>query len=133
LKPQHTQVGDGDVCGSCGHAHGPTVAQAQAVTSWRDVLIVIGTIAVRPCTGALFLLILTWRFGVDYAGIVGVFVMGLGTASITILVAIASVGLRNSTLQLVNHSAVARVGAWFEICAGGIVMVLATQLVLRTI
>jgi len=133
LKPQHSHVGDGEICGSCGHANGPTVAQAQAVTSWRDALFVIGAIAVRPCTGALFLLILTWRFGIDYAGIIGVFVMGLGTASITILVAVASVGLRDSTLQLVNHSVVARVGAWFEICAGGIVVILATQLVLRAI
>ena len=133
LKPQHSHVGDGEICGSCGHAHGPTVAQAQAVTSWRDALFVIGAIAVRPCTGALFLLILTWRFGIDYAGIIGVFVMGLGTASITILVAVASVGFRDSTLQLVNHSVVARVGAWFEICAGGIVVILATQLVLRAI
>jgi nickel/cobalt exporter len=133
LKPQPTHAGDGEVCGSCGHAHGPTVEQAQAFTSWRDALIVIGTIAVRPCTGALFLLILTWRFGIDYAGIIGVLVMGLGTASITILVAVASVGVRDSTLQLVNHSAVARAGAWFEICAGGIVMILATQLMLLAI
>ncbi len=133
LRPSHAHVGDGDVCGSCGHAHGPTVAQAQAVTSWRDALAVIGVIAVRPCTGALFLLILTWRFGIDYAGIIGAFVMGLGTASITIFVAVASVGFRESTLQLVNHSAVARAGAWFEVCAGAIVVILAAQLVLRTI
>jgi ABC-type nickel/cobalt efflux system permease component RcnA len=131
LRPKHTH--DGEVCATCGHAHGPTAAQAEAVHSWRDALIVIGTVAVRPCTGALFLLILTWRFGIDYAGIIGAFVMGLGTASITILVAVASVGLRDSTLQLVNHSAVARTAAWFEVCAGGIVVILATQLVLRAI
>jgi ABC-type nickel/cobalt efflux system permease component RcnA len=131
LRPRHAQ--DGDVCATCGHAHGPTQAQAEAVNTWRDALVVIGTIAVRPCTGALFLLILTWRFGIDYAGIIGAFVMGLGTASITILVAVASVGLRNSTLQLVNHSAVARAAAWFEVCAGGIVVILATQLVLRAL
>ncbi|WP_296431431.1 hypothetical protein [Yoonia sp.] len=133
LKPEHVHVGDGDTCAACGHAHGPTVEQAEAVGSWRDALAVIGTIAVRPCTGALFLLILTWRFGIDYAGIIGAFVMGLGTASITILVAVASVGFRESTLKLVNHSAVARAGALFEICTGAIVVILATQLVLRAI
>jgi ABC-type nickel/cobalt efflux system permease component RcnA len=137
LKPKHTHAhahaGDGETCSTCGHAHGPTVQQAEAVQSWRDALFVIGSIAVRPCTGALFLLILTWRFGIDYAGIIGAFVMGLGTASITILVAVASVGMRDSVLQLVNHGTVARAGAWFEVCAGGIVMILATQLVLRAL
>jgi ABC-type nickel/cobalt efflux system permease component RcnA len=96
-------------------------------------LVVVGSIAVRPCTGALFLLILTWRLDLDWAGIIGALVMGLGTASITVLVAFAAVGFRESALQLVNHGAVARTLAWAEIAAGGIVMVLAAQLVLRAI
>jgi len=135
LRPKydHAHVGDGDVCGSCGHAHGPTLKQAETVQSWRDAAAVIGTIAIRPCTGALFLLILTWRLDIDWAGIIGAFVMGLGTASITVLVAFAAVGFRESALQLVNHGAVARTLAWAEILAGGIVLILASQLVLRSI
>lgn len=132
-KPTHAFEGDGVVCASCGHAHGPTVEQAETVRTWRDALVVIGTIAIRPCTGALFLLILTWRLGIDWAGIVGAIVMGLGTASITAMVAFAAVGFRESTLQLVNHGAVARTLAWAEILAGGIVLILAGQLVLRSI
>lgn len=125
-------VHDG-VCSTCGHAHGPTPEQAAAVHSWRDALVVIGAIAVRPCTGALFLLILTWRFDVDYAGIIGALVMGLGTASVTVLVALASVGFRDSALQLVGNSAVVRAGAWMQIGTGAIVTVLAVQLVLRSL
>jgi len=132
-KHDHAHVGDGDVCGSCGHAHGPTLKQAETVRSWRDAAAVIGTIAIRPCTGALFLLILTWRLDIDWAGIIGAFVMGLGTASITVLVAFAAVGFRESALQLVNHTAVARALAWAEVLAGGIVLILASQLVLRSI
>jgi ABC-type nickel/cobalt efflux system permease component RcnA len=81
----------------------------------------------------LFLLILTWRFDIDWAGIVGAFVMGLGTASITVLVAFAAVGFRESTLRLVSHGAVARTLAWGQIAAGAIVVMLASQLVLRAI
>jgi ABC-type nickel/cobalt efflux system permease component RcnA len=135
LRPRHDHAheGDDEVCHSCGHAHGPSVAQAEAVRSWRDALVVVGSIAVRPCTGALFLLILTWRLDLDWAGIIGALVMGLGTASITVLVAFAAVGFRESALQLVSHGAVARTLAWAEIAAGAIVMMLAAQLVLRAI
>lgn len=136
LRPahhDHDHHGDGDVCASCGHAQGPTLEQAETVRTWRDALVVVGTIAIRPCTGALFLLILTWRLGIDWAGIVGAFVMGLGTASITVLVAFAAVGFRETALQLVSNGAVAKTLAWAEVLAGAIVVTLAAQLVLRSI
>ena len=135
LRPVHAHAfaGDGDICATCGHAHGPSLRQVEGVQSWRDAVVVMGAVAVRPCTGALFLLILTWRFGIDWAGIIGALVMGLGTASVTVIVALAAVGFRESALQLVNHGAVARTLAFGQIAAGGIVVILAMQLFLRTI
>lgn len=129
----HAHTGNEAACSSCGHAHGPTVEQAENVRTWRDAAFVVGSIAVRPCTGALFLLILTWRLDIDWAGIVGALVMGLGTASITVMVAFAAVGFRESALQLVGHGAVARAMALAEIFAGGIVVILASQLLTRSI
>ncbi len=124
---------DDGVCSSCGHAHGPSVEQAASVRSVRDALAVIGVIAIRPCTGAIFLLILTRALGIDWAGIIGAFVMGLGTACITILAALAAVGFRESALNIVGDARVARALALAQIMAGGIVVILATQLVLRNL
>ncbi|WP_412508567.1 nickel/cobalt transporter [Roseovarius sp. SYSU LYC5161] len=119
-------------CETCGHAHAPTVDQASAVRSWPEALALVGAVAIRPCTGALFLLILTWRLGIDWAGIIGAVVMGLGTATVTVAVAIAAVVFRESTLtQAAAGRGTARVLALVELLAGLTVALLAAQLLMR--
>jgi ABC-type nickel/cobalt efflux system permease component RcnA len=129
--PDHVHTA-GAVCETCGHAHGPTLEQAAEVRSLRDAIIVVGAIAARPCTGAMFLLILTWRIGIDWAGIIGAFVMALGTATITVAVAMASVSFRESALmQVASGPATARVLGVIEVMAGALVLAIAVQLLIR--
>lgn len=82
------------VCASCGHAHGPSVDQVARVGSPRDAMLVIGSIAMRPCTGAVILLVIAWQMNALAAGAAAVVVMGLGTAALTSLVAVSSVAVR---------------------------------------
>ncbi len=123
----------GGVCGSCGHVHGPTAEQVAGAQTWRSGLAVILAVAARPCTGALFVLILTFGMGIPTLGILGAIVMGLGTAMLTLLVGLGAWHLRGGLSDRLSGSSGLRAMGILESVAGLTVAVIAGQVALRLI
>jgi nickel/cobalt exporter len=73
----------------CGHSHGPTPDQLAGPGGWTRGLTAIFAVGLRPCSGAILVLVFALAQGIFWAGVAATFVMGLGTA-ITVA-AIASV------------------------------------------
>ena len=116
-----------EACG-CGHAHAPSPDDLARAGGARDIAALIGAIAIRPCTGALFLLVIAWYIDLPWIGIAGAFAMGFGTAAVTILVAILATSSRQAILTgLSDNPRLARLGPILEICAGAAVILIAAQ------
>ncbi|MEX0316606.1 MAG: nickel/cobalt transporter [Ruegeria sp.] len=126
-SPDHAEV-----CSSCGHAHGPAPEDVARVSSVREAVVLIASIAARPCTGALFVLILTWQMGIALIGVAGAFAMALGTATVTTLVGWTSLGLRGGLFASASAARYAVILApAIELLAGLLIAVIATGLLLR--
>jgi nickel/cobalt transporter (NicO) family protein len=118
----------------CGHAHGPTLAEVERAANLREVFALIAGIAIRPCTGALFVLIITWQMGIAGLGVAGTFAMAAGTGLVTVAVGLGAGVLRGGVLAGVMDSPrAASVAAMLELGAGVVVAVLAAGLLLRAL
>ncbi|MEL6265081.1 MAG: hypothetical protein AAFR52_05450 [Pseudomonadota bacterium] len=90
--PADRHHADAQACGCAGH--GPAPEEVARIGSLREAAALVVGIAMRPCTGALFLLVIAWQMDIAWAGAAAVVVMGLGVAAMTGLVAVSSVAAR---------------------------------------
>ncbi|RVT83385.1 hypothetical protein DXV76_14185 [Rhodobacteraceae bacterium CCMM004] len=118
----------------CGHSHGPSADEIAAAGSPRAIALLILSVAIRPCTGALFLLVIAWYLGAAAVGIAGAFAMALGTAAVTVAVALAAVWSRQAASGLVRAGGrVALLMPALEIVAGAAVAVIALRLMMQIV
>jgi nickel/cobalt transporter (NicO) family protein len=115
-------------CGHDHHHHPDPEAVARAEGLGPTLALVAG-IALRPCTGALFVLVVAWRMELAWAGALAVLAMGLGTAAFTILVALLAVGSRDAAFLTAGDGRAARLLApTLQIGAGALVLTVGTIL-----
>jgi nickel/cobalt exporter len=78
----------------CGHSHGPTPDQLAGPGGWARGLSAVFTVGIRPCSGAILVLVFALAQGMFWAGIAATFVMGLGTAITVATIAIIAVSAK---------------------------------------
>ncbi len=94
--PAHHHAHD-ENCG-CGHGHAPQAADVKGDWSWTRAVALAFAVGLRPCTGALLVLMFSWSIGIFWAGIVSTLAMAVGVF-ITIA-AIASLAVYGKALAL---------------------------------
>ncbi|NOJ48645.1 nickel/cobalt transporter [Bradyrhizobium sp. WSM 1744] len=84
----------------CGHSHGPTPDQLAGPGGWRRGLGTILAVGMRPCSGAILVLVFSLAQGLFLAGIAATFVMGLGTAITVATIALIAVSAKGLAKRL---------------------------------
>jgi ABC-type nickel/cobalt efflux system permease component RcnA len=79
---------------SCDHAHGPEPKELAGPGGWGRGLSAVLAVGVRPCSGAIIVLVFALAQGLFWAGVGATFVMGLGTAITVAAIATIAVGAR---------------------------------------
>jgi ABC-type nickel/cobalt efflux system permease component RcnA len=78
-----------------GHGHGPEPQDLAGPGGWRRGLMAIVAVGLRPCSGAILVLVFALAQGLFWAGIVATFVMALGTAITVAAIATLAVGAKS--------------------------------------
>ncbi len=77
-----------------GHAHAPEPSELKGPHWLRRGLSAIVAVGLRPCSGAIIVLVFALAQGLFWIGVASTFVMGLGTAITVAVVATIAVGAR---------------------------------------
>lgn len=119
-------------CG-CGHAHAPSPELAdQAQGGIKAAAAAILSVGLRPCTGALIVLVFALAQGLFWAGVLSALAMGLGTAITVTSLMFMAVATRRATLLVTgpnNRSAafalsgIQLLGATAVFLLGGVLLV----------
>jgi nickel/cobalt transporter (NicO) family protein len=88
------QHGDEESVLPWGHAHGPEPQELAGPGGWRRGLSAIVAVGLRPCSGAIIVLVFALAQGLFWAGIASTFVMGVGTAITVAAIATLAVGAK---------------------------------------
>ncbi|MGO4573543.1 nickel/cobalt transporter [Microvirga sp. 2TAF3] len=114
----------------CDHVHMPPPEELRRLTRWRDMAGVALAAGIRPCAGALVVLVFALSQGLFAAGIAATLAMALGTALTTGMIAALAVFAKSLALKVAGGRGAsgAMAIAGIELLAAAFVLVLGTSL-----
>ena len=83
-----------DHASAWGHAHALEPEELAGPGGWKRGLSAIVAVGLRPCSGAILVLVFALAQGLFWAGVVATLVMGVGTAITVAIIAMIAVGAR---------------------------------------
>ncbi|WP_315813725.1 nickel/cobalt transporter [Bradyrhizobium sp. SZCCHNR2028] len=89
----------GDDCG-CGHSHGPAPSELAGPGGWQRGFQAIFAAGIRPCSGAILVLVFALAQGMFWAGVAATIVMGMGTAITVATIAVIAVAAKDIARRL---------------------------------
>lgn len=93
--------------GCCGHSHIPDPGALEGAWSLRKMAAIVLAVGVRPCTGAIVVLVFALAHGLFLAGVGATLAMSFGTAVTVSALAVLAVGSKHLAVRLANGD-----GAW---------------------
>ena len=102
---------------------------------WREALSVVVAVGLRPCSGALVVLVFALSQGVLWAGIASVFLMGIGTAMTVAALATIAMFAKGTAQRLSGQRGriAMRIVWWAELAAAFFVFAFGILLILANL
>ncbi|ABD90363.1 nickel/cobalt transporter [Rhodopseudomonas palustris] len=118
--------------GHCGHAHGPEPADLAGPGGWRRGFGAILAVGLRPCSGAILVLVFALAQGMFWAGVAATFAMGVGTAITVATIATLAVSAKGLARRLAagREAGGALIMRGVEFSAAGLVLLFGLGLLL---
>jgi nickel/cobalt exporter len=85
-----------------GHAHGPEPAELGGAGGWRRGLSAVMAVGLRPCSGAIIVLIFALAQDLFWTGVGATLLMGLGTAFTVAVIATLAVSARQAAGRIAS-------------------------------
>ena len=94
------------------------------------MMVVVFSVGIRPCTGAILVLVFAVTQGLFWAGVAATFAMAFGTAITVAMLATLALGSRELALKVGGGNAAWANAVWTTCSIGGAVVILLFGLLL---